>query len=262
MKNCKYFKTVTTKKVVNTVYLEKYLHDGESCSWQIMEVIVTVRHTNQYVVYVLRNVYTALLAVPKLHEGKWIVLPQNLIFLCLLRKAQVQKACGGGGQKSGFFFCFVCNQIVFKREGAPPADFLVNVIKQNADRAGVVCSNGRYRYQGIDKEPNKMQMFSLCLEGIGVPFKKGGNSPAVIFSFLRIKTSRVQGSKLYFKSPFLMCLNIFLQLIDVVPLLLRECYSFGTAGLITYFLCFRFLPPLSFWHGHCQKFTAVHLSPR
>lgn len=97
-------------------------------------------------VYVLRNVYTALLAVPKLHEGKWIVLPQNLIFLCLLRKAWVQKACGGGGQKSGVFFCFVCNQIVFKREGAPPADFLVNVIKQNADRAGVVCSNGRYRY--------------------------------------------------------------------------------------------------------------------
>lgn len=28
-----------------------------------------------------------------------------------------------------------------------------------------------------------------------------------------------------------------------------------------YFLCFRFLPPLSFWPGHCQKFTAVHLSP-
>lgn len=47
-----------------------------------------------------------------------------------------------------------------------------------------------------------------------------------------------------------------------MPLVLRENYSFGTTGLITYFLCFRFLPPLSFWPGHCQKFTAVHLSPR
>lgn len=46
-----------------------------------------------------------------------------------------------------------------------------------------------------------------------------------------------------------------------MPLVLRESYSFGTPGLITYFLCFRFLPPLSFWPGHCQKFTAVHLSP-
>lgn len=45
-------------------------------------------------------------------------------------------------------------------------------------------------------------------------------------------------------------------------MVLRESHSLGTASLIMYFLCFRSLPPLSSWPGHCQKFTAVHLSPR
>lgn len=63
------------------MYLEKYLHVGESFSWEIMEVIVTVRHKiSTWCMYSEMLTQPSLLS-PKFHEGKPIVLPQNLIFI-------------------------------------------------------------------------------------------------------------------------------------------------------------------------------------